>query len=65
MLTGKDNEQRDTIFWIRQALDVAFILGAIAGVACYVWGDKTTGLYIVMVAMVVKMRESALRIMKH
>ncbi len=64
MQIGQDNE-RDTVFWIRQALDVAFILGAIAGVACYVWGDRTMGLYIVLVAMVVKMAESALRMLKH
>lgn len=63
MQIGTDNE-KNTIFWIRQGLNVAFMLGAIAGVACFLWGDRQTGLYIVMVAMVVKMAESALRIMK-
>jgi len=64
MQIGKDNE-RDAIFWVRQVLDVIFIIGAIAGVISFVWGDRQTGLYIVMVAMVVKMAESALRIMRH
>lgn len=64
MQISSDNEN-DSIFWIRQVLNIAFMLGAIAGVVCFLWGDRQTGLYIVMVAMVVKMGESALRILKH
>jgi hypothetical protein len=60
-----ENDERDLLFWVRQALNVVFMLAAIAGVVCYVWIDKELGIYIVLGAMVVKMTESILRMVKN
>ena len=59
-----ENEERSNIFVVRQLLNVAFILAALAGMACYIWGDKQVGIYIALGAMILKMTESAIRMMK-
>ena len=60
---GEDDEQkRDSVFVIRNILNIIFMAGALAGVAVYLLSqDKTTGIYIVLVAMVFKMAECCLR----
>ncbi len=59
-----ENEERSNIFVIRQCLNVLFILTALAGMACYVWVDQQTGIFVVLGAMILKMAESAIRMMK-
>ncbi|MBR6121500.1 MAG: hypothetical protein IKQ05_03805 [Prevotella sp.] len=59
-----ENDERDMMFWTRQVLNIIFMLAAIIGVICYVWGDKRTGIFVVLGAMVVKMAESTLRMLK-
>lgn len=56
--------ERGQLFWLRNLLNILFILTAIAGVAVYLLQDKTTGTYIVLGAMGIKIIETSLRIMK-
>lgn len=49
---------------LRQWLNIIFILGSIAGMACYFTVSKQTGLYIIGGACVFKFVELALRIAK-
>lgn len=46
---------------IRNILNIIFMVGAIVGVSIYYFSDKTTGIYIVLGAMVFKMAECCLR----
>ena len=52
------------VFNIFILLNILFIVTAIAGVAVYLLQDKTTGTYIVLGAMGIKIIETSLRIMK-
>jgi len=54
--------RRDLFFWIRQVLNVLFIIVALVGLYYYLRIDKVTGTYIVLLAMVIKMSESAVRL---
>lgn len=56
--------ERGQLFWLRNLLNILFIVTAIAGVAVYLLQDKTTGTYIVLGAMGIKIIETSLRIMK-
>lgn len=56
--------ERGQLFWLRNLLNILFILTAIAGVAVYLLESKTTGTYIVLGAMGIKIIETSLRIMK-
>lgn len=61
----EDDKKSDKMFLIRQCLNAIFMLSAIVGVVYYIWFDKITGIYIILVAMAVKMAESTLRMFKH
>lgn len=56
--------ERGRLFWLRNLLNILFILIAIVGVAVYLLQDKTIGTYIVLGAMGIKIIETSLRIMK-
>lgn len=49
---------------IRNWLNVIFMLGAVVGLIYYFTGHKDTGIYIILVAMVVKFAEASLRMFK-
>jgi hypothetical protein len=49
---------------LRNWLNTIFIFAAIIGMYIYYKGDRTMGTYIILVAMLVKFTESALRMMK-
>ncbi len=49
------------LFMLRNILNIIFMIGAVAGVICYLYADKQTGIIIIMCAMVVKFAESAIR----
>ncbi len=49
---------------LRNWLNTIFIIAAIIGMYIYYKGDRTMGTYIILVAMLVKFTESALRMMK-
>ncbi len=52
------------VMLLRQVLNIIFMAMALAGVVCILVGKNTVGMYIVMVAIVVKFAEAALRIMR-
>jgi len=56
--------ERGRLFWLRNLLNIIFILTAIIGIVVYLLYAKTTGTYIVLGAMAVKIIETSLRIMK-
>ncbi len=55
---------KDPLFTLRNILNIIFMLAALAGVVVYVWVDNTTGTYIVLGAMAIKMVECCLRILR-
>ena len=62
----EDNEpQRDRFFIVRQILNIVFMLGAVVGVAFYLLKpEELIGVFIILIAMAVKMSECVLRYMK-
>ena len=49
---------------LRNWLNTIFIIAAIVGMYLYYKGDRMTGTYVILAAMLVKFTESALRMMK-
>lgn len=52
---------RDNILYLRQWLNILFMLGAVAGMCVYFFGDNTTGTMIILISMVFKIVECTLR----
>ena len=61
----KEEKGRSRVFYIRQILNIIFIIGAIAGAIVY-WTqpDETLGILIIMTSMFFKMAECVLRFNK-
>ncbi|MBQ7423414.1 MAG: hypothetical protein IJ549_05155 [Prevotella sp.] len=59
----EEEQQKDRFFIIRQILNICFMIGAVVGVLLYILGSKSLGMYVVLIAMVIKFSESALRMM--
>ena len=57
-----EQETKDNHLRLRNVLNIIFMLLAVIGVAIYYWSDHTTGTFILLVAVVFKIVESALRI---
>lgn len=57
-----EHERKDNHLRLRNVLNIIFMLLAIIGAAVYYWSDHTTGAIILLVAVVFKIVESALRI---
>lgn len=49
---------------LRQVLNIAFMVGAVAGVIIYMRGSHSTGTVIILAAMVLKFIECVLRLLK-
>ncbi|MBO6188757.1 MAG: hypothetical protein IJ614_00490 [Prevotella sp.] len=49
---------------IRNWLNIIFMVGAVVGLVFYFTGHKDTGIYIILVSMVVKFAEASLRMFK-
>ncbi len=49
---------------LRNILNTIFIIGALAGMATYYWGNKDTGTYIILAAMTFKFIEVTVRLLK-
>ena len=45
----------------RNVLNIIFMLGAVVGLLIYFLSDETTGVYVILAAMVFKMVEATLR----
>lgn len=54
----------DTIFKIRQILNIVFMVGAVVGVIIYLVGDKFIGTVVILCAMAFKMMEYIIRFMR-
>ena len=59
-----DETPRDGRIRLRNALNIIFMVGAVAGVAVYTLSDRDTGVVIVLAAMVFKIAEAALRLLR-
>ncbi len=57
----KEDNNKDNFLQLRQWLNIIFMLGAVAGVAVYFFGDETVGTIIILVAMAFKIVECGLR----
>jgi hypothetical protein len=57
-------EDKGRLRVLRQWLNLIFIIGAVAGMAWYVWGDHETAVYIMIGAVIPKFIELTLRIAK-
>lgn len=58
-------ERKDRFLYIRQWLNIIFMLGAVIGVIVYLLADlTTTGTIIILVAMVFKIIECVLRFIR-
>ena len=57
-------EDKGRLRWLRQWLNLGFILGAIVGTIWFTKGDRDTAIYIMMGAGVLKFIELTLRIAK-
>ena len=54
----------NTVFRIRQILNIIFMVGALAGIVVYFAADKFTGTIVILVAMAFKMMEYIIRFMR-
>jgi hypothetical protein len=54
----------DNMLPFRNVLNIIFMLLALAGVVVYLWVDDTVGTYMVLAAMVIKMVECCIRMIK-
>jgi hypothetical protein len=57
-------EDKGQLRWLRQWLNLGFILGAIVGMIWFTKGDRDTAIYIMIGAGVLKFIELTLRIAK-
>lgn len=59
---GERIKSDDSHLRLRNWLNIIFMVGAVAGVAVYFLSDTTVGTIIILIAVVFKIIESALRI---
>ena len=67
LTTGRRSHRKpkgDTMLPFRNVLNIIFMLLAIAGVVVYLWVDDTVCTYMVLAAMVIKMVECCIRMIK-
>jgi len=60
--TRRHHSEEDQYFRLRNLLNIIFMLGALAGVAIYLWADRTIGTVIILVAMLFKIVECVFRL---
>ncbi|MBO4660586.1 MAG: hypothetical protein J5610_03910 [Prevotella sp.] len=58
------SNQHDANIMLRQWLNIIFMIGAIIGVVIYLFGSQSTGIYVILGAMVFKIIECALRMFR-
>ena len=58
-------ERKDRFLYIRQWLNIIFMVGAVIGVILYfALADQTIGIIIILISMVFKFTEAALRLFR-
>ena len=63
-ISSSDRKRGDNRFMIRQILNIVFMVLALVGVGFYLFGDRTVGIVIVLIAMVFKMAECVIRMIR-
>lgn len=58
---GEESTRHNSSVKLRNWLNLIFMIGAVAGVLVYFFGDQTIGTIVILVAMVFKIVESAIR----
>lgn len=58
---GEDIDRHNSSIKLRNWLNLIFMIGAVAGILIYFFGDQTIGTIVILVAMVFKIVESAIR----
>ena len=59
-----ESNNRDKFFKIRNILNIIFMFGAIAGMLVYFSYDHSVGIIIILTAMVFKLTECCLRLLR-
>ena len=60
----QEEEKKDRFLMLKQVLNIIFMLGAVVGALLYFYQNKTMGTVVIVVAMVFKMIECVLRLLK-
>ncbi len=60
----EEEPRRDRFLWIRNILNLVFMLGAVVGVVVYFVGNDRMGLYVILGAMLFKIAECCFRFIK-
>lgn len=55
------NKGHDQFLMVRQILNLIFMIGAVIGVIIYLTGSSTTGIIVILAAMVFKIAECGFR----
>lgn len=59
-----EEKQEKPYLKLRNILNIVFMVGALTGVCLYFFSNETIGTYVILVSMVFKMAEAALRMFK-
>lgn len=62
--TSHKRPDNDKWLFLRNILNIIFMIGAVIGVAIYIKGDQNTGTIVVLAAMAFKIVECIFRFMK-
>jgi len=54
--------KKDKFFKIRNILNIIFMIGAVVGMGFYFFGNRTIGTIIIIIAIVIKLTESSIRL---
>ena len=57
-----EENNRDQYFKIRNILNIIFMIGAVVGMGFYFFGNRTIGTIIIIIAIVIKLTESSIRL---
>lgn len=60
----RDDKEQDQFLFIRNILNIIFILGAAVGLAVYLFSSTTVGTFIILGSMVFKIAETILRFIR-
>ena len=57
-----EENNMDQYFKIRNILNIIFMIGAVVGMGFYFFGNRTIGTIIIIIAIVIKLTESSIRL---
>lgn len=59
-----EDDRGRKVLLVRNALNIIFMLGAVIGIAVYVFSDHVTGMYVIVAAIPFKIAEAVIRMLK-